>query len=37
VLEQRHSAVLVPGVEGFDLTPWGALDLATVRLTSSPK
>lgn len=36
-LERRHSAVLVPGVEGFDLTPWGALDLTTVRLTSSPK
>jgi oligopeptide transport system substrate-binding protein len=37
VLEQRHSAVLTPGVEGFDLTPWGALDLATVHLTSSPR
>ncbi|HZD74685.1 MAG TPA: ABC transporter substrate-binding protein [Actinomycetota bacterium] len=37
VLEQRHSAALAPGVEGFDLTPWGMLDLATVRLTNSPK
>jgi oligopeptide transport system substrate-binding protein len=37
VLERRQSAVLAPGVEGFDLTPWGALDLSTVRLSSSPK
>ncbi len=37
VLERRHSAVLAPGVDGFDLTPWGALDLAAVRLASSPK
>ncbi len=39
VLEQRHSAVLARGteVEGFDLTPWGALDLSVVRLANSPK
>ena len=36
VLEQRHSDVLAPSVEGFDLTPWGALDLSTVRLATSP-
>ena len=35
VLEQRHSAVLTPGVEGLDLTPWGALDLSVVRLSNS--
>jgi ABC-type transport system substrate-binding protein len=37
VLEQRQSAVLASGVEGFDLTPWGAIDLSTVRLSASPK
>jgi len=37
VLEQRHAAVLAPGVEGFDLTPWGLPDLAAVRLTNSSK
>jgi oligopeptide transport system substrate-binding protein len=37
VLEQRHAAVLAPGVEGFDLTPWGVPDLAAARLTNSPK
>lgn len=37
VLERRHAAVLAPGVEGLDLTPWGALDLAAARLSSSPK
>jgi oligopeptide transport system substrate-binding protein len=34
VLALRHSAVLAPGVEGFDLTPWGAVDLAAVTLTA---
>jgi oligopeptide transport system substrate-binding protein len=33
VLALRHSAVLAPGVEGFDLTPWGAVDLAAVTLS----
>jgi ABC-type transport system substrate-binding protein len=37
VLEQRHAAVIAPGVEGLDLPPWGLVDLAAVRLTSSPK
>ena len=30
VLFPRHSAVLAAGVEGLDLTPWGAVDLAAV-------
>jgi ABC-type transport system substrate-binding protein len=34
VLALRHSAVLAPGVEGFDLTPWGTVDLAAVTLTA---
>jgi oligopeptide transport system substrate-binding protein len=34
VLEYRHSAVLAPGVEGFDLTPWGAVDLAACSLAN---
>jgi oligopeptide transport system substrate-binding protein len=33
VLSLRHAAVLAPGVEGFDLTPWGAVDLAAVTLS----
>jgi ABC-type transport system substrate-binding protein len=32
ILQQRHSDVLTPGIQGFDLTPWGALDLSTVML-----
>jgi oligopeptide transport system substrate-binding protein len=34
VLEYRHSAVLAPGVEGFDLTPWGMVDLAACSLAN---
>jgi oligopeptide transport system substrate-binding protein len=34
VLDLHHSAVLAPGVEGFDLTPWGAVDLAAVTLSA---
>jgi oligopeptide transport system substrate-binding protein len=34
VLSLRHAAVLAPGVEGFDLTPWGTVDLAAVTLTA---
>ena len=34
VLEYRHSAVLAPGVDGFDLTPWGAVDLAACSLAN---
>jgi oligopeptide transport system substrate-binding protein len=37
VLEYRHSAVLAPGVEGFDLTPWGALDLSASSLANPAK
>jgi ABC-type transport system substrate-binding protein len=37
VLEYRHSAVLAPGVEGFDLTPWGALDLSACSLANRAK
>lgn len=33
VLALRHAAVLAPGVEGFDLTPWGSVDLATVTVS----
>jgi len=34
VITLRHAAVLAPGVEGFDLTPWGAVDLAAVTLSA---
>jgi oligopeptide transport system substrate-binding protein len=34
VIALRHAAVLAPGVEGFDLTPWGAVDLAAVTLST---
>ena len=37
VLEYRHSAVLAPTVAGFDLTPWGALDLSTMSLANGVK
>jgi oligopeptide transport system substrate-binding protein len=37
VLEYRHSAVLAPTVAGFDLTPWGALDLSAVSLANGVK
>jgi oligopeptide transport system substrate-binding protein len=37
VLEYRHSAALAPGVEGFDLTPWGTLDLSATSLTNPAK
>jgi oligopeptide transport system substrate-binding protein len=37
VLEYRHSAVLAQGVEGFDLTPWGAIDLSAASLTNPAK
>jgi ABC-type transport system substrate-binding protein len=37
VLERRHSAVLASGVEGLDLTPWGALDLSAARLSDPPQ
>jgi len=37
VLEYRHAAVLAPGVEGFDLTPWGTVDLASVGLANWAK
>jgi oligopeptide transport system substrate-binding protein len=32
LLTERHAAVLTPGPQGFDLTPWGTLDLSTVSL-----
>ena len=32
LLTEHHAAVLTPGPQGFNLTPWGALDLATVSL-----
>jgi ABC-type transport system substrate-binding protein len=32
LLTEHHAAVLTPGPQGFDLTPWGTLDLSTVSL-----
>jgi oligopeptide transport system substrate-binding protein len=32
LVTDRHAAVLAPGPQGFDLTPWSTLDLATVSL-----
>jgi ABC-type transport system substrate-binding protein len=32
LLTEHHAAVLAPGPQGFNLTPWGTLDLATVSL-----
>jgi ABC-type transport system substrate-binding protein len=37
VLQYRHSAALAPGVEGFDLTPWGTVDLSACSLANSAK
>ena len=37
VLKYRHTAVLAPGVKGFDLTPWGVVDLAAVSLANHAK
>ena len=32
LLTEHHAAVLTPGPQGFNLTPWGTLDLSTVSL-----
>jgi ABC-type transport system substrate-binding protein len=32
LLTEHHAAVLTPGPQGFNLTPWGALDLAAISL-----
>jgi oligopeptide transport system substrate-binding protein len=32
LLTEHHAAVLTPGPQGFNLTPWGALDLSTISL-----
>jgi ABC-type transport system substrate-binding protein len=32
LLTDHHAAVLTPGPQGFDLTPWGTLDLSTISL-----
>jgi ABC-type transport system substrate-binding protein len=32
LLTEHHAAVLTPGPQGFDLTPWGTLDLSTISL-----
>ena len=32
LLTEHHAAVLTPGPQGVNLTPWGTLDLATVSL-----
>jgi oligopeptide transport system substrate-binding protein len=37
VVQYRHSAVLARGVEGFDLTPWGTVDLSACSLANSAK
>jgi ABC-type transport system substrate-binding protein len=29
---ERHAGVLTPGPQGFNLTPWNTLDLATISL-----
>ena len=37
ILEYRHRAVLAAGIEGFDLTPWGAVDLGACSLANPVK
>jgi ABC-type transport system substrate-binding protein len=32
LLTEHHAAVLTPGPQGFNLTPWNTLDLATISL-----
>jgi oligopeptide transport system substrate-binding protein len=32
LLTERHAGVLTPGPQGFNLTPWNTLDLATISL-----
>jgi ABC-type transport system substrate-binding protein len=32
LLTEHHAAVLTPGPQGFNLTPWGTLDLTTISL-----
>jgi oligopeptide transport system substrate-binding protein len=32
LLTEHHAAVLTPGPQGFNLTPWGTLDLSTISL-----
>ena len=32
LVTEHHAAVLTPGPQGFDLTPWATLDLATISL-----
>jgi ABC-type transport system substrate-binding protein len=32
LVTEHHAAVLTPGPQGFDLTPWNTLDLATISL-----
>ena len=32
LLTENHAAVLTPGPQGFNLTPWGTLDLTTISL-----
>ena len=32
LLTEHHAEVLTPGPQGFNLTPWGTLDLATISL-----
>jgi peptide/nickel transport system substrate-binding protein/oligopeptide transport system substrate-binding protein len=37
VVQYQHTAVLAFGVEGFDLTPWGSVDLSACSLANSVK
>jgi oligopeptide transport system substrate-binding protein len=37
VVRYQHTAALAPGVEGFDLTPWGSVDLSTCSLANWAK
>ena len=32
LVTEHHAAVLTPGPQGFDLTPWNTLDLAAISL-----
>ncbi|HZD38416.1 MAG TPA: ABC transporter substrate-binding protein [Actinomycetes bacterium] len=37
VVQYQHTAVLAPGVEGFDLTPWSSVDLSACSLANWAK
>ena len=37
LVTERHAAVLTPGPQGVNLTPWNTLDLAAVSLPAGPR